>query len=433
MHRLLMIVPFFPPIAGGGVYRPLSFVRYLPRFGWNTVVIAQRGDSFWIRDEGLLGQVPPECEVLRTGTLSGQAVLSRLRRVRGATSSAQKRSSGGFSLARRAASFVLTPDSYLGWYPFAMRAARELTRRTSFDAIYSTSPPETSHLVALALRRHTGLPWVADFRDPWMNLYLFAPPTPAHAAIHRRLERRVCEHAHVLVTTRWHESWMKSRYPHSPSVTRIPNGFDDEEAAVVQDTRPAPDRFRILHAGMLTQQRSALPLLRGLERFLARRPEARGVCDVLFVGAREDRNEQAVREMRLEDVVHFRDSLPHSETLRLERESHILLLVKYSNPVYDGMVPGKLYEYIGARRPILGLVPEGEAKSLIDELHRGETAPLDDPELVANAILRMYDHYAGGSLEHAYDLSPRPEFRRDNLAGDLAHMLDSIAALNPAR
>jgi len=121
--------------------------------------------------------------------------------------------------------------------------------------------------------------------------------------------------------------------------------------------------------------------------------------------------------MRLEDVVHFRDSLPHSETLRLERESHILLLVKYSNPVYDGMVPGKLYEYIGARRPILGLVPEGEAKSLIDELRRGETAPLDDPELVANAILRMYDHYAEGKLEDAYDLSPRPEFRRDNLAG----------------
>ncbi|MGD8414509.1 MAG: hypothetical protein PVF33_09765, partial [Candidatus Latescibacterota bacterium] len=187
MKRLLMIVPFFPPMAGGGVYRPLSFVKYLPEYGWRITVVAPRGDAFWIRDERLVGQIPDSCEVIRTDTLSGQAMMARLRGPGGSGSKvrpSQKRSSAGFSAARRIASLFLVPDSYAGWRPFAVKAATAAIESGRFDALYSTSPPESSHLAALSVQRRSGLPWVADFRDPWMNLYLFKPPTPLHAAIH---------------------------------------------------------------------------------------------------------------------------------------------------------------------------------------------------------------------------------------------------------
>jgi glycosyltransferase involved in cell wall biosynthesis len=434
MKRLLMIIPFFPPMAGGGVYRPLSFVKYLERYGWRTTVVAPRGDAFWIRDERLAAQIPESCEVIRTDTLSGQAVLARLtRRGGGRTgerlereSAPQRRSSGGFTVARRLASHLLIPDTYVGWRPFAARAAREAVERTTHDAVYSTSPPETSHLVARDVHKRAGLPWVADFRDPWMNLYLFKPPTPLHAAIHRRLERTVCEKANVVVATRWHEDRIRRRYPDALSVTRIPNGYDASEAAGVDGLRPDGARFRIVHAGMLTQRRTAIPFLRGLKRFVTDRPEIRSHVEVLFVGAREDLNEGAVGELGLGDVVCFRDTLPHDETLQLERRSHILLLIKHVNPDYRGMVPGKLYEYIGVRRPILALAPPGEAAGLVEHLNRGVLADQEDEGAIAAALADLYRKHEAGALDDAFDLSPRPEFARETLAGELARLLDDI-------
>lgn len=424
MKRVLMVIPFFPPMGGGGVYRPLSMVKYLGHNGWQPTVIAPRGDAFWIRDEELTAQVPADCRVVRTEILSGQAVLARRR---GEAPASQRRSSLGFGFVRRLASAFVLPDTYRGWAPYALRAARDVMREGSFDAVYSTSPPETSHLVARRIHDETGLPWVADFRDPWMNLYLLPRPTPVHTWLHRHMERGVCRRAHVVVTTRWHEALLRRRYPDMPSVTRISNGFDAAEAESVADIVPPEKPLRITHAGMLTQKRSAVPFLRGLRRFLDERPEARGDVDVLFAGAREDRNELAVDELELAGHVRFADTLPHSEALKTQRASHILLLIKHVNPAYDGLVPGKLFEYIGLRRPILALVPAGEARDMVASLRRGETIDPDDPVAIARTLDRLYAMYREGSLDQNYDLSPRRELTRERLAADMASVLDAAS------
>lgn len=424
MKQLLMIIPFFPPMAGGGVYRPLSFVRYLGDHGWQPTVVAPRGDSFWIRDEHLADAVPPACRVIRTDTLSGQSLLSRLRR---GSAASQRRSSRRFGAARRIASALLLPDTYRGWKPYALRAAREAVAAGHFDALYSTSPPETSHLVARKIHEETGLPWVADFRDPWMNLYLLDPPTRLHTMIHRRMERSVCRRAHVVVTTRWHESVMRRRCADGPGVTRIPNGYDGGEAESVAAVRPPDGPMRITHAGMLTQKRSAVGFLRGLRRFLHARPDAAGNVEVLFLGAREDENEHAVAGFGLSGMVRFADTRPHAETLKTERSSHILLLIKHTDPDYAGLVPGKLYEYIGLRRPILALVPDGEARDIVTRLNRGEVADQEREADVASAIGRMYDAWCAGDLDDRYSLDPRPELTRERAAADLAALLDRVS------
>ncbi len=415
-----MIIPFFPPMGGGGVYRPLSFVRYLGEHGWRATVIAPRGDAFWIRDESLAARIPEDVRVVRTKTWSGQALLGR----RGAPS--QRRSSRGFGVSRRLASGVLLPDTYIGWFPFARRAALAEARSTMFDAIYSTSPPETAHLVAGAVSRHTGLPWVADFRDPWMNLRLLPPPTPLHAAVHRRMERAVCRRAHVVVTTRAVEEALRREHP-GVRVTRIPNGYDGEDAAAVASVVPEAGPMRIVHAGMLTQKRSAVPFLEALHAFLARCPQARDDVRVDFIGAREDDNERALDRLGLGDVVRFRDTVPHPEVLRAERSAHVLLLIKHVDPRYDGLVPGKLYEYIGLRRPLLALAPAGEARALVESLRRGETADPGDVADIARALETLHDRHRAGVLDSDFDLSERPELERSRLAGDLARVLDACA------
>jgi glycosyltransferase involved in cell wall biosynthesis len=238
----------------------------------------------------------------------------------------------------------------------------------------------------------------------------------------------VARRAALVVTTRWHEARLRARYP-GADIVRIANGFDGEEAAEAAETpvpAPAAGPLRIAHAGMLTQRRSAAPFLRGLRRFLDEHPAAAAEVAVTFVGAREDESERVARALGLCDVVAFRDSVAHAEALRVQRGSHILLLIKHADPAYDGLVPGKLYEYIGMRRPILALAPPGEARDLVRSLARGEVVDPGDEPAVAAAIAGLLAKHRAGALERDYDLSARPEFERAALAGELAALLDRL-------
>ena len=169
-----------------------------------------------------------------------------------------------------------------------------------------------------------------------------------------------------------------------------------------------------------------MPFLQGLKLFLDRFPLARQKCRAVFLGPRESENDKAAAALGLSDVVSFRDTAPHAETLKIERASHILVLIKHMNPLYDGLVPGKLYEYIGVGRPILAVAPEGEAASIVRRHRRGEVVPHDDPGKIADALGIMYERYRAGTLDAVYDLSPVSECRRDILAGKLAERLDAI-------
>jgi glycosyltransferase involved in cell wall biosynthesis len=385
-------------------------------------------NSFWISDESLLADVPPECDVHRTATLSGQAVLSFARRRNEDAVKPQVRSSRTFGVLRRLGATALVPDTYIGWFPFALREAQRVLRQKPIDAIYSTSPPETSHLIAGRLHAFSKIPWVADFRDPWMNLYLLPTPTPLHARLHERLERRVCARASVVVASPWHRDLLATKYPGMKRATLIPNGYDPSHLDFATDIVPPPDRFQLVHAGMLTQKRSAVPFLKALRIFLDEVPGAPEKCRVIFLGPRESENDAAVEELGLSSIVSFRDTVPHGEALKIERGSHILVLIKHANPVYDGMVPGKLYEYIGVRRPILALAPEGEASRIVRRCRRGEVAPQDDPVGIADKMKIMYERYTRGALETEYDLSPVPDYQRDVLTGKLAERLDTLLA-----
>lgn len=417
-----MIVPFFPPMSGGGVFRPLSHVKYLPKHNWRTTVIAPEENAFWVTDRSLLEEVPDSCTIIRTNSLSGQAVLSRLRRTGPGDKRTQVRSTRGFGLLRRLGNGVLIPDTYVGWYPFAVRAAKRELESNRYDAIYSTSPPETSHLIGLKLHETSGLPWMADFRDPWINLYRFAPPTPLHRVLYEKLQRKICSRAGVVVASKWNLELLEKKHAGIRHIRHISNGYDGAKLEGIFPLSPPPDYFTILHAGMLSENRSAVPFIRAVKIFCERFPRGREKCRVLFLGPREDENEAMVRKLSLDDVIHFHDSASHRETLKMERRSHILMLI---NP-YPEIVVGKLYEYIGVRRPILALQPDGEGKELVRSLRRGETAPMQDSDCIAEKIALMYQKFEEENLDESYDLSPLPQFEREHLAGELAEFLDEL-------
>jgi glycosyltransferase involved in cell wall biosynthesis len=410
-----MLINFFPPAGGGGVYRPLSFVKYLARAGWEITVVTPRPGEFWITDESLSAQIPPGVRVVRTRSLSPTRLLTR----RGPDS---RRSSSGFGALRRISELALVPDPYVGWVPFAASAADRLCREEPFDAVYSTSPPDSTHLAARRVARRHRIRWIADFRDPWISLYLKDPPTPLHRLLHRRMERLVVTSAdEVVAATEWQAEEIRRRYGRTARLIR--NGYDEEDFESPIPAPAAGGPLTITHCGMLTLGRRAGSFLEGLALFLEREPSARGDVRAVFIGARESANEELPRPDLLADAVGFEGNIPHAACVERERRSDVLLLIKHDDDRYRGLVPGKLYEYIGARRPLLALVPPGEAAETVVRLRRGETASPDDPAAAAAAIGRLYRLHCEGALESSYDLSERPELTRRAAAEELDRLL----------
>jgi glycosyltransferase involved in cell wall biosynthesis len=279
------------------------------------------------------------------------------------------------------------------------------------------------------------LPWLADFRDPWFGLHLVPAPTAWHRARHARLERAVLGRADgVVATTLWLRDLLRQRAPgelHRLHVIR--NGFDRDDFAAADAAPRDPARLRLVHTGMLTLTRSADALLHAVRLVLERRPEWRGRLELELVGARESRNDTAVRAHGLEDSVVLRGYVPHRAAIAAMRAADVLVLIKHVEPRYRGLVPGKLYEYMGAGRPLLALVPPSEAADLVRELDWGEVAPPDDPEAIAAALLRLVQHHEAGRLPDAYARRGRERFERRTQAEDLAALLDQIAAAKAVR
>ena len=427
MRRLLVLCYFYPPLGGGGVHRVLGFTRHLPRHGWEcTVVCADAGD-YWVTDESLLARVPQGTEVIRVR--GGSALSAWLGLTRGA---AGRRSTRTFVGLRRLSDWWLMPDSYAGWSRRARAVAERRARRGGFDAMLSSSPTDSVHLAALALHRRFGLPWVADFRDPWVGLHFREPPSAWHRARHAALEAGVLESADVvLAASRTHADRIESRSPAPRRVIHLPNGFEPEEGAatLAPQERAAStadrERFELVFSGTLAQMPDAEVFLEALHDWFARRPEARRRVRARFAGPYETGYEDRSIALGLKGIVEFMGPRPHAEALALQRGAAVLLLWKPRN--YPTMVPGKLYEYLDSGRPIVALLAPGDEAGALVERAGGEiVAPGDRAALAASLELRYLEWKAGGALPPA-----RPawltEHTRERLAARLAGVLEDLA------
>ena len=315
MKRVLLVARFYPPWAGGGVYRTLGFVRHLREFGYEPVVLTGPATGAWVKDPGLLEGVG-DLEVVRAGG-AGPAGLGAGEAGRPAWASA----------LAALAPWVAIPDAYRSWRAPAVKAGLAQLKADGFHAIYSTSPPDTCHLAALDLHRATGLPWIADFRDPWIGLGYREPPTRWHRAAHGRMLHSVLAFAaHVVAATEGTRRWLARADPSLAARSSvIPNGYEEDEWREV-----APERFEkftVLHAGRLSGDRDLEDFLKGFELFLSRFPDRRARAQCLLLGPHDDLPVRRVRERGMQDVVRFMGQVSHRKALEMEAGAHALLLV----------------------------------------------------------------------------------------------------------
>ena len=319
--------------------------------------------------------------------------------------------------------WVAYPDFAKGWIPFATEAVATFARRESVDAILTTSPPESTHIVGARAKTLLGCPWIADFRDLWtQNLAASGHAShPQRVRLEKRKKVLQLADALVTVSTPW-AARLAERYLAKP-IYAITNGFDPDDF----QTRPTrlTELFSITYAGQLYEgKRDPTPLLEVLHDLIREQVLQRGEVRVRFYGPREPWLPTLVARYRLEDVVELNDVVGRDEVLQREMESQILLLLGWSDSRETGQHTGKVFEYLGARRPILAVGGSwGVLTEVLNETKAGIHA-LSKPQL-RECIVNMYREFkAHGQVPYHADLKAVEQYSHRQLARRFADVLD---------
>ncbi|HLA63689.1 MAG TPA: glycosyltransferase [Rhodothermales bacterium] len=386
-RRVLVVAYYFPPAGGPGVQRVLKAVKYLHASGWQPTVLTVADGAFPQHDPSLAADVPPGVEVVRTRALDPFGVYGRLTGKKGTAAVPVGTAAGGGGAADRVARWaranLFLPDARVGWVPFATRAALRLHRAERFDAVLTSGPPHSVHLIGRALARKTGVPWVADFRDPWtgINFYHELPMTGAARRFDRALEGSVLREAGRLVTVSptWAAALADKAGRSAEDVAVVHNGFDAADFAGLEGVAPPADRFVLAHVGSLYGARNPQALWTALGRLRAAGRLER--FTLKLVGAVDAAARAEAAAHGLDGLLEATGYVPHAEAVRAMRAATALLLLVEGFGLDRGMITGKLYEYLGSGRPVVGLGPaDGDAARLLTETGAGRMLARDDAD-----------------------------------------------------
>jgi len=383
MKKVLMIAYHYPPFGDGGVFRTLKFTKYLPEFGFQPYVLTVKNPMYVTTDPTLLREIPPEAKVFRVLSFEHRAMRAP-------------------RLLNIDLKWFYMPDVNIGWLPFAFQAGAKIIEKEEIDTICVTGPPFTTFLIGYLLKRKTGKPLVLDFRDPWTDNPFTEYPTKLHEKIEKKMEETIVTHADYIIGAgdSIKHSLIK-KYPFIKSkIDVITNGFDPDDFKNLKIHEPPTSKFRVTHAGSLYGVRTARPFLLALKELTEEKPDLRENLEIIFVGKYGKETPLLVKNFRLEDAVKLIWYISHTECLELMLNSHaLLLLITAKGLQAEGILTGKLFEYLACQRPILAIAPEkGAAANIIKSLKAGTVVAPDSVQLIKQKIFEFYEKWKQGKL-----------------------------------
>lgn len=372
MKRVLMIAYHFPPLAGSsGIQRTLRFVQHLPKFGWEPLVLSADPRAYERTSDDLMAEIPDNIVVRRAFALDTARHLS---------------------IAGRYIAAMARPDRWVSWKLAAVREGMRMIREFKPQAIWSTYPIATAHLIGAELQRRSGLPWVADFRDPMAQ-----EGYPANLVIHRQfreIEAYAVRHAVLsFFTTLGAARIYRERYPDmTERIQVLENGYDEEsfvsaEQSMVGREPLNPDAVTILHSGIVyPAERDPTAFFVALQQLKARGHIREGRFKVRFRAAtHDDLLSSLAKANSVEAFIEICPPIPYREALVEMLRADGLLVMQASN--CNEQIPAKIYEYLRSRRPILGLTdPQGDTAGVLRSMGIDKIASLDSPEAISDLI-----------------------------------------------
>jgi len=415
MKKALVISYFFPPYAGGGVYRILKFVKYLPLFGWEPIVLAPRPKGYyWAFDHSLLEEISEGIALYRTTSLEPFYLFALFDRLEFR------------NLKNIIKDYIFIPDDKIGWGFTALLKALQIMKNQKVDLIFTSSPPQSIHLIGYALKKLTGIPWVADFRDQWTLNPLYAPPSNLIHRIDTMFERNICLACDRVIHVTYSDRAYLSQKYHVPEdkIITITNGYDKEDFHQSFPVKES-DQFVLAHFGNIYggREKTLENLLKGIELALEKSKSLSEKIRVRFYGNMEN-SSISLHNPKIKKIMTVQKFVPHREAVRKMLESNLLLLVLSSEDHHA--LTAKLFEYLAAARPILALIPDGEARNLLSRSNLGIFSNMNDPMEICETLIDLFEKKEKGALALEPDLGFIHEFERKKLTEKLSFLFDGV-------
>jgi len=432
MKRVLIITYYWPPSGGAGVQRWLKFIKYLRNFGWDPLVYTPENPEYPEVDESLFNDIPEGLTILRKPIWEPYNAYKRVigrkkeEKINAAFLSEKKQNPLLENLSVWIRGNLFIPDARKFWIKPSIGFLRSYLSKHPVDALVSTGPPHSMHLIARSLSRQLRLPWLADFRDPWTNIdfYQDLKLTASADREHRRLERIVLSEASaVTVISNTMATDFKQIIPREYDV--ITNGFDPEDLNT--DSQPELDeKFTIAHIGTLVSSRNPITLWEALAQLLPHHPGLASDLKIKLIGKTDHSVTTSLEEYGLTSCVERIPYMPHDQVVQAQRQSQVLLLIINNTPNARMILTGKFFEYLAAKRPVLCIGPvDGDAALILTETGAGMISDYHDVGGLKQHILDLYRQYKQGPLTcNSQNINP---YSRKELTKQIAIILDRIS------
>jgi glycosyltransferase involved in cell wall biosynthesis len=432
--KVLIITYYWPPGGGAGVQRWLKFVKYLNQFGWQPVVYTPENGEMPVLDDSLAADIPQGTAVIKTPIWEPYDFYKKLvgaqkgEKINTGFLTEKKRPGFKEKLAVWLRGNIFIPDARRFWIKPSVRFLDKWLTQNPVDAIVSTGPPHSMHLIANAIARSHKIPWLADFRDPWTNIdyYQDLMLTTWADKKHHELERRVVTEAdRVVVVGQTMKEEFESRFNRKTDV--ITNGFDEDD--IVTTSVVSSGKFVIAHVGTLVRSRNPEILWRAVAELVNENNEFSHDLSIRLTGKIDLSVRNSITASALDRFVTYVDYLPHDQVAQEQQSASVLLLILNDTPNSKGILTGKLFEYLASGRPVLCIGPEdGDAAAVIRETRSGMTCNFQDQDKVKTALLEFFsDHKKGNKKSERTGIE---KYSRKELTRKLAQILNEMTAVS---
>jgi len=406
-------------------------------------------------DESLAKDIPPGTEILRTKIWEPYSIYKKFigagkgEKINTGFLTEKKKPGVAEKLSVWLRGNLFIPDARCYWIKPSVKYLSNYLQNNKVDAIVSTGPPHSMHLIAMQLSKKFNIPWVADFRDPWTNIdyYKDLMLTTLADAKHHRLEREVVTSAsRVVVVGKTMQEEFERDFNRKVDV--ITNGYDTEDiqsnseslnfpksptanwqlpTADSSNTFQANEKFIISHVGTLVRSRNPFKLWSSIAALTKTNPAFANQLQIRLTGKVDIAVRNSLRELGLEKIVTYIEYLPHDQVIREQQQASVLLLVLNNTQNAKGILTGKMFEYLAARRPILCIgPPDGDAAEIITETQSGTTISFDDQNKMDSNISSLYEKFKSGTLNvNSINVE---KYARKSLTGEMVKVLDGAVA-----
>lgn len=425
----MIITYYWPPSGGAGVQRILYFAKYLQEYGWEPIIYTVENGEFPVIDETLLKEIPKGIEIIKTPIwepyqlykkFTGQKKEQRLK----ATVITEKHNR---PVAHKISTWIrgnfFIPDARKFWIHPSIKYLKDYLATNPVDLIFSSSPPQSVHLIALQLKKQLNIPWVADFRDPWTKISYYEDLMLTRWADrkHKRLEKEVMQQADIMLTV---SDSCKSDFQtiEDRDIQVITNGYED--SIPLPDKQPNEKYFTLSYTGTLTRDRNPEIIWKGLRELIDQYPTMKDKVKLRFIGHVDQSIFDSLDQLNLTDNYEKIGYVPHTKVFDYLMTSDVLLLIGI--PHDKGVLTGKLFEYLYTRKPILCIGPKGgDIEKLLVQCQAGHCVDFDELKFFQKVFMELFQQTKAKKLA-----SPRTtnisNFSRKNLTKKLAAVLDQL-------